>query len=477
MRSSKLYHFLHRLPERQRAAFLRFLDSPYHNKKKELFRLAEVVHNRILPYKNRNLTEEETYELLFPGSPYNKIRFRKLKTETLELLHRFLELQAFERDVQQRHLMRLRQLNTMQEDRFFEQACRQAFKALEPIAETIHGLEQRRLLLMERYTYEIRQPQRRPPNTISEARDMLLDYEAALEIRFAYLSLNQSLVTGQPSGLFPYPEAWKRIRDRFDVLPAEAKGYFLLLNAIQDFDDDSNYLLLKDLLDFGGESPPAWSRDLVTAALNHASRIYNKGNEAYVAEIHEWYQRALVDGILIQNGRLLASHLKNAVSVASKLGHHDYANQLVELHADHLLGDHQQNARTYNLGVIALYRRDYREAISLFNLVLADYQDHFYGLDARILMLQACYLGEESQLAESLVHATRMFVKRHQHLSYARKKRYWGFVRYFTRLLECPPHDRKRLDKLRKDLLQKAAMPAKNWLLEQVDLLLDRAAV
>ena len=56
------------------------------------------------------------------------------------------------------------------------------------------------------------------------------------------------------------------------------------------------------------------------------------------------------------------------------------------------------------------------------------------------------------------------------------KKRYLAFVRYFTRLLECPPHDAKRLQKLRRDLLQKAQMPSRPWLLERIDLLLGRLA-
>ena len=78
-------------------------------------------------------------------------------------------------------------------------------------------------------------------------------------------------------------------------------------------------------------------------------------------------------------------------------------------------------------------------------------------------------------MAESMCHSTRMFVKRHQHLSKERKKRYMDFVRYFTRLLECPPHDTGRLERLQRDVEEKAAMPAKKWLLEQVENLLAKA--
>lgn len=472
MRHSKLYHYLQYLDRPQLSGFARYLSSPLHNQKPETLQLFELVRKELLSSEGRNISEEETYAVLFPGNPYNQTQLRKLKSETLEHLLRYLELEDFWMDEPAQRLRRLRVLNRLQEDQFFEQGFRLAWSALEKEKDSIRSLEQRAAALLERYSMEVHQPSRRPSDALAEVHALQADYHAAMELRIAYLALNQSSVTGQPPQAEASESAVQRCRERFDQLPREARAYFLLYLTRLDPEDKASYQKLKDLLEFDGKKAPEWSRDLVTGALNHAAASYNAGNTEFLLEIHEWHRRALVEGGLVENGKLLASHLKNAVSVACKLGRIDWAEALVERWGNHVVGDQAEHAQTHNKGVIALHRRDYDKAYTLLNAALVGFQDHFYGLDARVLMLQAVYLGGEKTLAESLCHASRMYLQRHQHLSKARKKRYLTFVRHYQRLLECPPRDRKRLQKLRQDVFQKADTPAKNWLLLQIDGLL-----
>ena len=78
------------------------------------------------------------------------------------------------------------------------------------------------------------------------------------------------------------------------------------------------------------------------------------------------------------------------------------------------------------------------------------------ALDARMYLLQIYYETGESLALESLAHAFRMFLDRNKNLSQNRKREYIDFILHLRRLSNIPLHDRKRLQKLREQIKEKA---------------------
>lgn len=466
LRSSKLYHFARHLSIAEQAAFALQLKAPHFNARPEAEDLWRVFAEKVLAPEG-DLSEETCFEIAFPEKPYNKIWFRKLKSFLLELLLRFWEGEAWQHMDAERAIARLEKMLDLNEDRFFHQYQSTAEKAVAQHNDTIAGLLMRRQLCQIRYRHEVRLPRRRPGNTLVLAQDLLERYSIAESVRIAYIASIHTRVTGEAIALEPTADQIAYFIERQAEFPAEAQGYFLLLLCQKQPEIAAWYRQLKELLSFEA-LPPPWAQDLLTGALNFAMWKYNSGQVEFLWEIVEWYKRCLVEGVLVEGGRLLAGHLKNAVSVAGKSDECDWGEQLVDRFAADLLGAYGNNAEYYNRGVLAFYRGNYKAAIRSFYKVLQDFEDEFYGLDARIFLLQAYYLKMDWQPIDSQLAAFRMYIRRCKTVNVSRRKRYLTYLRFFRRLVHTPEFETDRRQRLREELESSSVFPARDWLLSQV---------
>jgi len=468
MRQSKLLHFAQYITPAERAAFHKFLAAGYFKVPTEVRDLWAVVDAELLTQPEVDLDEASCFALVFPGKPYNQNKFRKLKTALLDQLMAFWEWESYRKSGVDRALNRLNHLNRLGEDRFFPQHYRHAEKTWESQADTIESLLHRHQMLLALSRYKFRQPQRQPLDTWAAAQESLRDFAASEAVRIAYLARNQQRITGQEMAPMITDQDLAYLEKRLPELPAEAQGYFLLYQSIHQADQTHWYPMLKKLLEFE-QLPPEWAEDLMTGALNYCMAVFNGGNKAFLHEILEWYQRSLVEGVLVHNGKVLPAHLKNAVSVACKLGQMDWAQEMLERFTHQMTGNNQANAVDYNEGVIAFYRGEYKMALHKFYQVLQDFEDEYYGLDARIFMLQAYHLERDHSALDALVSAFRMYVRRAKTLNKARRQRYTLFLRFFRRVYQLPDYADSRRQRLQNDILAAPNFPSRDWLLEQLE--------
>ena len=470
MESTKLFHYLGLLDKKEHKPFRRFLQSPYHNRQPVLLDLFNHLVNYLFADKPKSLSEQEAAGLLFPNAPYDQNRFRKLCTALLQCVCEFIKVEDLQREKARGEIYLLRRLNAFQEDRFIPgriEIARKALKDLDLPIEYANDLEVD--LGLEHYKYEMRQPARSPDSDPGALIGKLDVAFALRRIRLTVSQLNHHQITGK--GEEPKDDFFlKHLAENVDAYPPVVGMYYYLYLCNAYPQRVLAYEKLRSLLraQWRGLFPNDLE-NLYQATLNHGARLINRGVPGAREEMFSLYQEVIDHGVLGGEGSLLKAHFKNLMVLSCNLSEFEWAEKFLQDHESSIIGNYHENALHFGRGVIAFFKDQPEEAARHFYRVLQDYEDIFFGIDARGYLLKIHYETGNTLSLESLCDSYRMFLKRNKELPGSRKANYNFFVNCMRRLARIPDFDKPRLERLKRDILEGRKISNTVWLLEKVD--------
>jgi hypothetical protein len=467
MRSTKLFQLLQGIPEDERKRFALYVASPYFNAVPRHTKLLEIVEQKLLRYKLRNLTEPEAFALLLPGQPYDQNRLRKDCSALVKLLQQYLAQQQYEQatNLQASYLLRGLFLHNL--DLFFPSYHQQAEQGLLDAGTSADAHEAHVQIGLARYHYDLLQPNR---DSDVDLDALIVHQDLAHFIRkmeLCYLQLNNRLVTGK--GLLRHDTQFlAQIVKWLPHLPSKTLMYFHLYNCTVDLEQENEFLQFKALLSESALDIDA-QEEMYTAALNYCARQLNAGKQNYLRETFDLYMEVLGKQAAGKAPALLSSHFKNIVVVACRLGEFQWAQKFVADFFPHLQGEFNRNAYHFALGFIAFSMGDFAKAESNLYRVLDEYEDIFYGIDARVTLLRTHYETGNVIGLESLADSFRMYIKRSAQLSGQRKANLQAFIRQLRRLAHIPKFDKEAFKKLHAEVVSGRELVNKQWLIAKIE--------
>ena len=256
-------------------------------------------------------------------------------------------------------------------------------------------------------------------------------------------------------------------------------------------DPDENLHFEQVLLllhEYGNQFQPELLTELYNYAINYSIQKTAKGEtenlrQQYLYESFLLYKRVIDNNFILENGRLSAFHLKNAISLAAKFADFEWAHETTLRFAGLLTEDYQTNATDYCLGVIHFYQDDLEEAEKQFRKVLNDHADIFYGFNTRIFLMKIYYLqyftandliGEKLLTAET--NSFRVYVERKKkngQITDLHRNNYISFTRLIARLtrISLKTEDEVRVKKWRKlkdEILSDPSLVGQKWFLKTI---------
>jgi len=201
-------------------------------------------------------------------------------------------------------------------------------------------------------------------------------------------------------------------------------------------------------------------------ALNYCATRINKGEGQYWAAIFDLYQIGAEQMLLLENGEILPWNYKNIVTVALRLGKTDYAYQFLHQYHPFLPEAHRQNALAFNLAKYHFACKQYAQALQKLQEV--SYDEIFYSLDARLLLLKTYYELNEFDAMEALIDSFRQFLNRTRLISRQRQTTYRNLLRFLRQFNRIAPANRKQLTQLLAKIEQTPYVAERNWLLEKI---------
>jgi len=253
---------------------------------------------------------------------------------------------------------------------------------------------------------------------------------------------------------------------KYDHIPAIAI-YYNILMLLKDDIDPSYYKRLKELLQkYSDLFEEDEIKEIYTYGINYCIKKVNKGEAKYLEELYHFYKQALKKDALIENNYLTPWSYKNIIAVGLRMGKFEWTENFIYSYRERITPESRKNAFTYNLAKLHFHKKEYDQVMELLQQVV--YDDVFYNLDSKAMLLKTYYELQEFEPLHSLIDSFRIFLRRNKLISDSHRTNYLNLVRFVRKASKVTEGDRKKIDNLRNEINNTAQIADINWLKEKI---------
>lgn len=476
MNDSKTYRSIASLDVHERNNLSKFIRSPYFNSNEAVTHLFDLFDAHMRGKLNE-LDKETVWDSIYSKHAYNDAKLRKLNNDLLKLFEKYITIEHVQKDDKSYLSHQLKAVS----DRNLELLYNGIKTKLDRINKiTIDKSADHYYYLYdtEKTKFELKTDIQRKSKKANFAQEFNVN-EISRNLDIFYLSEKLKYICTtlswsriykidiEPFDISPFE---KFIFERKEIVPPIAIYYQIYL-TLTDPDEIKHFLFLRKLINNYIETfPLKEQRYIYDSAVSYGVGMVNRGKLELQRPTLELYQTALKSEGFYENGYLSPTSYRNIVFFALRTKEFDWAEFFVKHYQHRLKEEQRSNAVAFNLARIEFYRKDYSEVISLLSSV--EYNDLYYALNSRILLMASYYELEEFDPLESLINSTQAYLRREKKLFGSRKANFKNYVGFVRKLYMLPPNDRKKILNLKEKIVSTSAVASKPWLLEKIEELL-----
>lgn len=431
MINSKLLDLLKTFSSRDFRRFDSFLRSPYFNTDEDLVRLHDYIRKQAPRFSEKKMSRIHVWKQLFAGKKFDDKAFSYLMNHLLGLGEQFLGMEQYHADPPRPEVDILAALENRRLDKHYRSTFKRIDQALDrqPFrTERFHQLQ------FEVAGNAIRFQSRRQARTydrhLVEAVGHLDHYYLTARLRLTCELVNRQSIlaepydSGQVDALLLYNNAM--IRENPGQVPAVALYHQLLLLLTQP-EDGQHFRRLKGLMEeflhlvTEDERP-----ELYSYAQNYCIRRIRQGHSHYLDELFDLYRTGLETGYLLEDGVLSAWKYKNIASVGLRVKAFDWVEGFINDYLPLLPEEFRDTAYAYNKAFLNYSRGNLQQALRL--LLQVEFNDVFFSLDTRKMMLMIYYEQDAEEPMLSLIASFRTYLRRNKLISENNRKSYNNFL-------------------------------------------------
>ena len=466
MKNSKLIILLGSFSEDELDELYKFLGSPYFNTNPVYSRILDVfIQHRVAIGENKDL-KEIFFAAAFPGQKYDDLKLRHAFSQFLELIQLFLAVQDLRGDDNGINLKVLKYYGEKRLDKHFAAIQRKVFSSdfVYQNNEDSFFLEYQGNTILN--SFIINENLREGKHNLIETMVSIDKFYLLTKLRLLCEIINYQKIIAIEYNL-PFLEEIIPLLEKssYSEVPA-ISIYRDVLLTLTDGSEVHYYSLKKHLEQYSHLFSMEESKGMHFYALNYCVKKINAGQTEYIGEIFEFYKRMLANELLTEDGYLLPSQYKNIVVSALRHGEHEWTLDFIEKYKSRIEEKHRKNAYTYNLAKYYFYIRDYPRVIKLLHTV--EYEDIFYNLDSKTLLLKTYYECKEVKSLFSLLDSFKTWLQRNKLISPTHKEVYSNLLHFTRRLLDINPGQTQKIEKYKMDLKNTHAIADVNWLEEKL---------
>lgn len=473
MNRPKIVDYLRLLSSRELGRFKKFTQSPYHNSDERLVALLDAIapFSKVLP--DKKLEREALFNQVFPGEPYDYSKISNLLSYLNNLLKEFWVVEELKTNKQSSERNLLAVSTRLSNETLFKDVDRNVQKRLEKNKSST-DLD---------YYHQFKVEDFRDKFTIGTGQRINSEHlplkMAALDLFFVGTMLknlcsiiNRSNILKIQADLDQYSHFLSYIEQNSSDYTSQPfiSIYYQIYLTLTDGEEERHFHALTALLRNNGSLlPRAEVQEMFRYAQNYCIKQINQGNSPYLRSLFELYQQNLVQGILVEGKNMYIGDFKNIVSLGIRLQEYDWTEQFVEDYHSLLPNEMRENALRYNRAALFYARKDYSQAMQI--LTTSSFQDVFYQLGMRSLILKIHYERQDWELLEPHLHAFEMFMRRNQKISEFQVEVHQNMVRYVRRMMRLRSRrtaDAEEVKELQGQVEAESAVANKGWLIGMI---------
>ncbi|PSR01718.1 MAG: hypothetical protein BRD50_08275 [Bacteroidetes bacterium SW_11_45_7] len=476
MLTTRLIQILHLLERDEFKRFGQFLNSPYHNIREKPVDLFNYLYPFFPEFNDPALDKSKVFRALFPQKPYNDTKLRQVMSYTTKKLEEFIAIENNYDEDNPKNLQLLSFLRKRSDAHLFGLYWKTIMNQYEQQQSLTEEVYLRRFQFEAENTRHIEQlsqeKSRLQELNLSSLGQNLDHYYIISKLKLYCDVLNYRNITGDTPDLLLMDEILNHIQQNdYSHVPGIAI-YYNIIQTLLNNENESNFTRLKKLLsNYAYRFERREARRMYGMAQNFCIKKINSGQDNYLEELFEIFQKLLHQKIIFgDDGKLSPWDFKNIVTVAVRLGRLNWTETFIEQYHHYIEEEEKTNAYTYNRAKLAYHQGDYSKVLDLLNQVT--YNDIFYNLDSRVLLIKTYYELNEVVALDSAISSLNTFLNRKKRVvaDYQRQL-YSNFSHFVKQLSSLSINSDKEVQKLSSKLQNTNLVADKGWLQKQVALL------
>ena len=465
MKESKLLALFKTFEKKEWRRFREFLLSPYFNKREDVLKLYQYIVSTSPDFSEKKLTNEVVFKKIFPKQTYDDKQLKYVMNYLLKQTEQFLTQKRIEEEKLLTNNFLLDALMNRQLNKHYHGH----------LGKIDASLEQSRIDNANYYFYRYQfadisnwhyanQNLRKYDQSLQNASNYLDHFYFLNKLKHSCEMLNRVRVfQGEYNPYFINHVVEYLEQQKMEGLPLIAI-YLQVYYTFKKENAEKNFEKLKELLLINQNKIPSTEKKTIYLyAINycvaqigaHANRIY------YVEECLKLFMFGIEEEFLFTNGYLSPWTFKNVVKLGLNLKRYDWTAQFIQNYYQKLATEFQEDALHYNLADLAYRRKNYSDA--QYHLLLVEYSDIFYSLDAKTILLKIYYENQEIEALFALIASFSIYLRRNKKISQNFRETYLNFVTLLQQVLRAKP---KKIPKLVEKIKKTELLTNRSWLLE-----------
>lgn len=475
MKERKSIYILRLLEQNELVRLRNFIQSPYFNLKEEMVTFLDVAIEYIGDGKEEVYIDNEVFwKKIYPDKSYEDVKFRKLNSDFNHLVEKFLIQEEFGKDKQYQTLLKIQSLSSRGGHKMNEslQQDVEFGRKIDPNRNANYYLN---MYNIEKSIFRLISDEERKKDfkdiNIDKISENLDIYFIAEKLKYYSDILSWNQIYNTSLNMRGIDIVIKLANNPlFREVPVIAI-FIKIIQIKTGRDQIENYYLLKELINqYLYLFPKNEAKEIIDQALNFTIGQVNKGNKDFEKESLDLYKKSLKEEVIFGNQLLDVSDYRNITFMALRVGEIKWVENFIEEYKDSLSENIKMNAYYFSMARLETYRKNHSKVIDLLNRI--NYDDVWYNLNGRSLLIAAYYELLEYDALESLFQSYKNYINRDKSLLKHRKKNYLDFIKFTSKLMKLTKTDKEKLRKLKKDLTETPGVVNKPWLLEKINDLL-----
>jgi len=469
MQNNKVFSILQKFDKYEQNRLRKFVQSPYFNRNERLKKLLEILLKDIKSeYKAISLERAAIWEKIGHKSHYDDVKLRKDFSDLLRLTEKFIAQEVYEKDGLYETEFLLNAIHDKKIDRLETGTRKMANRLLErfPLRSSTYYLHQFSIekgIFLLNHDVQVKSEKK---NIEKVSRNLDIFYICEKLRYFCYVLGSQRVVTHQYK-LEMMDQIIEQVENsEYKKIPAVAIYYQNYLTLV-DGQDESHYFKLKSLLDqYGLNFPKNEAFILYSSTLNYCVRKINSGGKLFLQEYLDVIVDFLKKEIIFLDNYLEHDVFNNIIITALRLEKFDWLEHFIPKYIEKIRPEYRENTLTFNMARLHWYQKNHKKVIELLSTV--EYENLGYNLISKTMLIATYYDTNEIEPLYSLLESFRTFLNRHKEIPEHRRKFYLNYIRITKKLTNIIPHDKKAIEKLKKEVTENTTVAIQPWVLEKL---------
>lgn len=481
MKDRKITAALIQLSVYELNSFNKYVNSPYFNVNESISKYLELILDWIKKGNtNDDVPNEELWNKVYGDIPYQNQKFLKLNSDLVKLLEDFLAQQEYD------HMLSLRTNLKLEGVR-----KRGIEKLYNGIIGELERLEKMEVNQSVEYYYTKYQIERGLFNLKTENEKKNAKFEIETELNINKISENLDyFYIAEKLRLYCTLLSWKKMyhldiemknvewvlelaRDEKISSIPPVQLYNKMQKTYVEGENTVHYYELRQMIKKHIHLfPKEEVNEIYATAISYCINRVNKGDLTFQRETFDLYKESIDNGIFLSDNEISVSNFRNIVFFALRVGEFDWAENFIFEYSKYIDEKYRANAVEFSLARLEFYRKDFNKVLDHLNKVT--YEDVWYNLGSKSLLIFTYYELDETDALESLLQAFKMYIRREKSLTIDRKDTYLNLIKFTLNLMKLTYKDKDKLTKLKTEITNTKGVVSKPWLLEKIDILLNK---